>query len=171
MDTNILVTYASRYGATKEIAEKVGEVLRQAGLQADVLPVDGVRDLSSYKAVIMGSAVYIGKWQKEAAQFLQANEKTLAQRPVWLFSSGPTGEGDPVKLVEGWHLPAELQPVADRIHPRDVAVFHGYINPAKLDFVTKMVIKGMKKPFGDFRKWDMIVAWTTTVADALSQMR
>ena len=92
MDKNILVAYASKYGATKEIAEKIGEVLRQADLQADVLPVDGIHDISPYQAVILGSAVYVGKWQKEAVEFLQTYENILADRPVWLFSSGPTGE-------------------------------------------------------------------------------
>ena len=101
----ILVTYATKYGATKEIAEKIGEELRQAGLQTDVVPVDRVRDLTAYKAVILGSAVYIGKWRKEAVEFLKKNVQALAERPVWLFSSGPTGEGDPVELVKGWRFP------------------------------------------------------------------
>lgn len=168
MERNILVAYASKYGATREIAEKIGDVLRQAGLQADVLPVDSIRDLSAYKAVILGSAIYVGKWHKEAVAFLKTNEKTLSHRPVWLFSSGPTGEGDPVQLVEGVRLPAVLQPVVDRIHPRDIAVFHGYINPAKMNFIEKWAITSLvKKPTGDFRDWDMIVKWTGTVADAL----
>ncbi len=170
MDNKVLVTYASKYGATQEIAEKIGGRLSQAGLQIDVMPVDGVRDLNSYKAVILGSAVYIGKWHKAGASFLQANEKALAGRPVWLFSSGPTGEGDPVALVEGLRLPADLQPIAERIQPRDVAVFHGYINPEKLNFMEKMAIKNIvKKPFGDFRDWEMIAAWADGVADALKQ--
>jgi menaquinone-dependent protoporphyrinogen oxidase len=168
MDRKILITYASKYGATQEIAEKIGAVLRQAGLQADVFPVDGVRDLTPYQAVILGSAVYIGQWNKEAAVFLQANEKTLANRQVWLFSSGPTGVGDPVELLNGWRLPAALQPVADRIQPRDIAVFHGNINLGKLNFIQKWVIKNIvKKPFGDFRDWDTIVTWSGTVAAQL----
>lgn len=168
MDKNILVAYASELGATKEIAEKIGDVLRQQGLQADVAPVDGIRDLTSYQAVILGSAVYIGSWPKKAAAFLKANEKALAERPVWMFSSGPTGEGDPVALVEGKRVPAALQPVVDRIHPRDVAVFHGNIDPQKLNFLQKWAIKNVvKKPFGDFRDWEMIAAWTTSIAGAL----
>ena len=79
----------------------------------------------------MGSAVYIGKWRKEAVKFLQANEKMLAERQVWLFSSGPTGEGDPVELTKGWRFPKALQPIADRIRPRDIAVFHGDVNMKK----------------------------------------
>jgi menaquinone-dependent protoporphyrinogen oxidase len=143
-------------------------VIRQAGLKVDVLAVDGIRDLTSYEAVVLGSAVYVGKWQKEAAKFLQANETILADRPVWLFSSGPTGEGDPVELVEGVRLPAALQPVADRIHPRDIAVFHGYINPDKLNFIEKWAIKSLvKKPFGDFRDWEVVTRWATSIAETL----
>jgi menaquinone-dependent protoporphyrinogen oxidase len=168
MNMNILVTYASKYGATKEIAQKIGEVLRQAGLLVDVLPVDGMRDLSSYNAVILGSAVYVGRWQKESAEFLRSNEKTLASRPVWIFSSGPTGEGDPVELVEGQRLPAALQPIADRIQPRDIAVFHGYINPSKINFIEKWSIKSLvKKPFGDFRDWEAITSWATSIAETM----
>ena len=168
MDKYILVTYASKYGATKEIAEKIGEVLRRADLRVDVVPVDGIRDLSLYEVIILGSAVYVGKWQKEAVEFLKANEKILASRPVWLFSSGPTGEGDPVELVEGVRLPPALQPVVNRIRPRDIAVFHGYINPDKLNFIEKWSIKSLvKKPFGDFRDWDVITSWATLIAQTL----
>ena len=168
MDKNILVTYASKYGATKEIAGKIGEVLRQQGLQLDVLPVDGVQDLNGYGAIILGSAVYIGKWQREAVKFLQTHETSLFERPVWLFSSGPTGEGNPVELVEGVRLPAALQPVADRIQPRDIAVFHGHINLDKINFIEKWAIKSLvKKPFGDFRDWDLIISWATMIANEL----
>ncbi len=165
---NILVTYASKYGATQEIAERIGEVLRQAGLQVDILPVASIRNLVAYEAVILGSAVYIGKWHKEAETFLRTNEKILAERPAWLFSSGPTGEGNAVELVEGWRLPDALKPVADRIHPRDIAVFHGYINLDKVNFIEKWAVKSLvKKPFGDFRDWNSIVAWATGIADVL----
>lgn len=170
MEKNILVTYASKYGATKEIAQKIAEVLRQAGLQVDVDPVSQVRDIALYKAIILGSAVYVGKWHKEAVQFLQANTNTLANMPVWLFSSGPTGEGDPVELVEGLRLPAALQPAVDRIQPRDIAVFHGYIDPDKINFIEKWAIKSLvKKPFGDFRDWNAITAWTITIAKTLGE--
>ena len=170
MDKNILVTYASKYGATKEIAEKIGEVLRQAGLQVNVSSVDRVHHLVSYEAVVLGSAVYVGKWQKDAAQFLQANEKILAGRPVWIFSSGPTGAGDPVQLVEGLRVPVALQSIVDRIHPRDVAVFHGYINPGKINFIEKWAIKSLvKKPFGDFRDWQLVTSWATSIAETLKQ--
>ena len=169
MHGQVLVAYATKYGATAEIAEKMGQVLRQAGLRTDVLEVDDVDDLSSYQAVVLGSAVYIGRWRKEAVKFLKANETVLAEKLVWLFSSGPTGKGDPVELTQGWRFPKALQPIADRIRPRDIAVFHGAVDVGKLNFIEKWMIKNVKAPLGDFRDWDAITSWATAIADELKE--
>ena len=169
MDNRILVAYASKYGATAEIAEKIGQVLREAGLQVDVLPARDVSNLAPYKAVVLGSAVYIGSWRKEAAKLLKIQEEMLTQRPVWLFSSGPTGEGNPVELTQGWRLPGSLQPIADRIEPRDIAVFHGNIDERKLNFIEKWMLKNVKAASGDFRDWEAIAAWAAAIADALKE--
>lgn len=167
METKILVAYATQYGATAEIAEKIGQVLRAAGLQADVLPVDRVRDLAPYRAVVLGSGVYIGQWRKPAAQFLKAHAQALAERPVWFFSSGPTGAGDPSEEAQGWRFPKGLQPLADQIQPRDIALFHGALDASKLNFIEKWMLKNVKAPLGDFRDWDAITVWATAIAEAL----
>jgi menaquinone-dependent protoporphyrinogen oxidase len=169
MDKRVLVTFSTKYGATAEITEKIGEVLQQAGLEADVLPAERATDLSAYQAVILGSAVYIGRWRKEAVKFLQANEQTLAEKPVWLFSSGPTGEGDPVELLQGWRFPGKLQPIVDRIQPRDIAVFHGAVDVNKLNFIQKWMLKNVKAPVGDFRDWEAITSWARAIADELKE--
>ncbi len=167
MDAQILVAYATKYGATAEIAEKIGQVLRQAGLSTDVLPAQHVDSPSPYKAVILGSAVYMGQWRKEAVTFLNTNEKALAERPVWLFSSGPTGEGNPIQLLKGWRLPKAQQSVADRIHPRDIAVFGGALDPKKMNLFEKWIIKNVKASLGDFRDWNAIDAWAQSISGAL----
>ena len=167
MFAQVLVAYATKYGATTEIAEKIGQVLREAGLQADVLPAAKVDDLGPYQAVVLGSAVYAGQWRKEAVTFLEAHEAALAERPVWLFSSGPTGEGDPVELMNGWRFPEAQQPIADRIGPRDIAFFGGELDMERLNLAERLLVKGIKAPVGDFRDWDAIHAWTSDVAMAL----
>ena len=167
MDKKVLVAYATKYGATAEIAEKIGEVLRQAGLAPDVLPADRVRDLTPYGAVILGSAVYIFKWRKEAAQFLKKHEKALTERPVWLFSSGPLSEGDPVEQLEGWRFPKAQQEIADRIRPREIAVFHGVLAPTKLNPIEKWMMNNFGSPVGDFRDWEMVTSWGLSIANAL----
>ena len=167
MKKKVLVAYASKYGATSEIAFHIGKAIQQKGLAVEVHPAQQVMDLDSYAAIILGSAVYAGQWLNEAGNFLTAHEQILAQRPVWLFSSGPTGEGDPVELMKGWCFPDNLQPVADRIKPREIAFFSGVIDPKKLNLLEKMITKALKAPTGDFRDWDSIEAWAASIAESL----
>ncbi len=169
MEAKVLVAYASKYGATKRIAEKIGEILRQEGLQAEVLPVKSVKDLSAYKAVIIGSASYMFNWRKDASGFLKKFEKVLAERPVWIFSSGPLEKGDPVQLLKGQILPKALQPVVARIKPRDITVFHGAIFMKNLNFFEKWMMQRVKTGVGDFRDWEMITKWATDIAGALKK--
>lgn len=165
----VLVTYATKYGAAAEIADKIGQVLRQADLLTDVLPASRVSDLPTYQAVVLGSAVYVGLWRKEAARFLKANEKVLAGQLVWLFSSGPTGEGDPAELTQGWRFPKALQSIADRVQPCDITVFHGAAVLEKLNPLHKWMLNNVKAPIGDFRDWDAITSWATAIADVLKE--
>jgi menaquinone-dependent protoporphyrinogen oxidase len=167
MNNTVLIAYATKYGATAEIAQRIGQTLQQAGFDTTVAPVDQAGDPASYAAVVLGSAVYAGSWRKEAAAWLEAHEAALAGRPTWLFSSGPTGEGDAVELMKGWRFPEALQPMADRIQPRDIAFFHGDIDTKKLNLAEKVLVKGIKAPTGDFRNWDAIEAWAGGIAQAL----
>jgi menaquinone-dependent protoporphyrinogen oxidase len=171
MEKKVLVTYASKYGATAEIAEKVGDAIRQSGLAVDVVPAKDINDVTPYTAVVLGSAAYIGRWRKEAVKFLETQEKLLSERPVWLFCSGPTGEGDPVQMMQGWIYPKSLQPVIDRIKPRDITVFHGAINAKKLNFLERMAIKNVKAPLGDFRDWKAITSWASGIASTLKEQK
>lgn len=65
MDKKVLVAYATKYGSTEEIAEKIGQVLRQIDLPVEVLSTNRVSDLTSYDAIVLGSAVYGGNGSKE----------------------------------------------------------------------------------------------------------
>ncbi len=87
----ILIVYASKHGSTQGIAERIAEKLRQLGKEAEARPVDAVDDPGSYEAIVIGSAVYYGSWLKEATEWVRRNQAILAERPVWLFSSGPLG--------------------------------------------------------------------------------
>jgi menaquinone-dependent protoporphyrinogen oxidase len=169
METRVLVAYASKHGMTAEIAGKIGDTLRQSGLQVEVLPVKSVKDLALYKAVVLGSAVYIAMWRKEIVKFLKDNESQLSERPVWVFSSGPMGEGDPAKLLHGWRFPEAQRSLIERIKPRDIAVFHGAIDIKKMNLLEKWVLKNVKAPTGDFRDWEAIRKWAADIADALKK--
>jgi menaquinone-dependent protoporphyrinogen oxidase len=164
----VLVTYATQHHSTEEIAQVIGEELKKAaGVEVEIQSVTAAKHVDSYDAVVLGSAVYMGQWRPEAAQFLQNHEQTLAGRPVWLFSSGPTGRGDPKALLDGWTFPEALQPIAKRIAPRDIMVFHGKLIPDKLTFFQRFITRMVKASVGDFRDWNMIRTWAGGIAQAL----
>ena len=160
----ILVASASKHGSTEEIGAFIAKRLRERGLDADAIPLEEVDGLLGYDAVVLGSAVYIGSWMKEAQAFVKTKREHLGSMPVWLFSSGPT---DP----EGEHGPsdearAELE---DLVHPREHAVFFGAIDLDRLGFIEKRMVKAVKAPVGDFRDWELIGAFADRIADGLSR--
>jgi menaquinone-dependent protoporphyrinogen oxidase len=159
----LLVTYASKYGSTAEIAEVIGKELRKRRYEVDIASVEEVDSLTGYDGFVIGSALYAGGWMKPAADFLRANQNVLATRPVWFFSSGPTGQGDPNELMGGWTFPEDLASIREVINPRDVILFHGNINPDKLNFAENMIIKSVKATVGDYRDWLIIRTWAGTI--------
>jgi menaquinone-dependent protoporphyrinogen oxidase len=166
--TRILVAYASKHHSTAEIADAIGEVLRhKTGAQVDVRSVETVNDAAPYDVVVVGSAVYMGQWQHTATDFLKRYERELSERPVWLFSSGPTGQGDPATLLRGWEFPEALQATALRIKPRGIGLFHGKLDPDELNFIEQAAIKLVHAEMGDFRDWAMIRLWAEQIVEAL----
>ena len=126
----VLVVFASKHGSTKGIADFIGEKLRQSGADVDVLEVNQVRDLRSYDAFVIGSALYFGHWMKDAKRFVSRNRAILSSRPVWLFSSGPIGKER--KDAKGRDLldtsvsgPFELEDLKQGLQVKDHRVFFG----------------------------------------------
>lgn len=160
---NLLVTYASKYGSTAEIADVIGAELGKRGYQVEVKPVEEVDSLAGYDGFVVGSALYAGGWMKPAAGFLRANQDALATHPVWLFSSGPTGEGDPNQLMDGWTFPEDLKTVQEKIQPKDVILFHGKIDPDRLSATERSIIQSVNATVGDYRDWLVVRGWARRI--------
>lgn len=160
----ILVAYASKHGATKGIAERIAQTLRDRGSETDVVPIDGVEHLGTYDAAVLGSAVYYGSWMKEAVEFVRRNRVVLSERPVWLFSSGPLG----TEVHDTEEQPEELSELQAAIGARGHRLFFGALDPHTLSFPERMVVKAVRAPQGDFRDWDAIAAWATEIAGTLA---
>jgi menaquinone-dependent protoporphyrinogen oxidase len=169
MGKRILVAYVSKHGSTKEIAEKVADVVRRSGPSVDVAVLNGSVDRAAgYDAVILGSAVYFGFWRRKTTAFLDAWRKLTSAPPLWLFFSGPTGDGDPEKqTMNGQGIPDRQRPVIERIKPRDIAFFHGKVDAARLNALEKWALGKVKAPIGDFRDWGAISSWATTIVEAI----
>ena len=158
----VLVTATSKHGATAEIARAVGEALREAHLEADVLAPEEVDGLEGYDAVVLGSAVYMGRWLDPAKRFVDRNRRVLATRPVWLFSSGPLG--DPPKPTDE---AVDVAGLREATGARDHRIFSGRLARSDLSLAEKAIVMAFRAPEGDFRSWDEIRAWATAIAHTL----
>ncbi|GAA2348480.1 flavodoxin domain-containing protein [Streptomyces kunmingensis] len=156
----VLIVYASRNGSTAEIAGHISGVLSEAGCVATVCPAaEAGRDLDTYDAVVLGGALYTGRWHRAARRFARRFRRELETRPVWLFSSGPldasASERD-IPPVPG------VRRLADRIEARGHATFGGRLNEDARGRVAKMIVKSGRG--GDFRDLTQIISWAEGVA-------
>lgn len=87
---SILLAYATRFGSTQEAAEIIADTLRQAGLRVDLQPMREVKSLEHYDAIVLGAAIYNAKLHSDAHEFISQHKESLIQRPVAIFSLGPT---------------------------------------------------------------------------------
>jgi menaquinone-dependent protoporphyrinogen oxidase len=171
-----LVAYASRYGATAEIATRIADRMCRAGLDVDCVTVTDRPLVNSYDAFVVGSAVYLGQWEKEAAAFVDSHRAVLAAHPTWLFSSGPLGDAPQTESGEdklkGAVTAEKLAALIDAVHPRGHQVFYGALRPERLGIgprLMRMTPAGRKLlEEGDFRDWAAIERWADEIAAALS---
>jgi menaquinone-dependent protoporphyrinogen oxidase len=170
----VLVAYASKYGATEGIAERIGSVLEKRGLDVEVTRCADRREVSGFDAYVVGSATYEFNWRKDARKFVERNTPELATHPLWLFSSGPVGaekvdkNGDDV-LVGA--QPKQFSEYGGALHPRGMQVFRGAFDHDKVRGADRIIawMPAISEvlPQGDYREWDVIDAWADSIADGL----
>ena len=158
----VLVTAASRHGSTEDVAAAIARVLRLRGLDAEDVPPVDVQDLTAYDAVVVGSAVYEGRWLPAATEFVDRFDVRLLGRPVWLFSSGPIGA--PPTLVEDPDVETLMATTGAREH----RVFAGRIDQQDLTTSELAALRAVHAPEGDYRDWAAITEWATEIADSLT---
>jgi menaquinone-dependent protoporphyrinogen oxidase len=165
----VLVTAASKHGATREIAERIAGALDRDGVPAEFVDIDEIGDVSSYEAYVVGSGLYLGNWLKGARRFIEANAEVLAGRPTWLFASGSV-VGDPPVAED----PDALRPgLADRLvettHAREHKLFAGKLDTSKLGPLERVAVRGAHAREGDHRDWDEIERWAGHIARQLAR--
>jgi menaquinone-dependent protoporphyrinogen oxidase len=121
--SRVLVAYASKHGATEEIAESIAQELRGRGHEADC----------------------------------------LAERPLWLITSGPCGQADP-----SWAAPPGIEKRATRLGARGHVVFGGRMPGEPSNFIERAMVKRCPPEHRDLRDWDVIRGWARAIADELA---
>jgi menaquinone-dependent protoporphyrinogen oxidase len=167
----VLVSTASRYGATAEIGEAIARGLSAHKLDVSVESPARVTSLDDYDAFVLGSAVYMGRWLDDAKALVQRVHDERGSRPVWLFSSGPVGDPSR-KLVQQMGVDrTELATLIETTGAREHKLFPGTLERRRLNRRQRAALLVMRGMEGDFRDWQDIARWSEHLAGELQAAR
>jgi menaquinone-dependent protoporphyrinogen oxidase len=159
----VLVVYASRMGSTQEIAVAVGEQLTHRGFEVTVAAAADAAEARIFDAVVLGSAIYMGHWDRDAVEYLKKHGPDLTGRPTWLFQSGPAGPPDQGQPTP---TPHAVRRLCHKIGLAAPATFGGNLDHSRAETRPERWVSDGKLA-GDFRDWEQIRAWANHVADDL----
>jgi len=163
----VLVTAASKHGATREIAGQIARVLAENGVSTELRDIDEITDVSSYQAFVVGSGVYLGNWLENARRFLDSHGAELAERPTWLFASGPIVGESPVGDDPNALRPGLAERLVETTRAREHKLFAGKLDTSELGLVEKAAVRAAHADEGDYRDWDEIDRWAGEIATQL----
>ncbi|HEU4546942.1 MAG TPA: flavodoxin domain-containing protein [Microlunatus sp.] len=154
--STVLVTYASRTGSTREIAEAVADELRQTDHTVALVECSAAPDIGGFDAAVIGSALHGRRWMPDAVDYLRRQARHLIDRPTFLFQSGPCSDGTT-------HVPVTRSPKAVRRITRrygltDPVTFTGRIDHTHAPGRFTRWSAAPVAP-GDYRDWTAIRAW------------
>ncbi len=167
----VLVAAASRYGATDEIAERIGADLASLGVDVEVKKLEDVRELDRYEAFVLGSGIYLGTWPKRARRFVDEHAAEFSAHPTWLFGSGSIVGHPPVADDPNAVRTTLVETLVKSTHAREHKLFAGKLDKRKLGLAAKLSVSLARATEGDHRDWQAVDAWAAAIARELQQTK
>lgn len=158
----VLVVYGSKRGGTAGLAQMIGNAFANRNWSVEVRDAALELPLGDPDIVVIGGALYANRWHRDARRFVRRHRDTLAQMPVWLFSSGP---------LDGSARPGDIAPVpqvltiAQRIEANGHMTFGGRLAAKPKGFVARAMAK---KYAGDWRDQGQVDEWVLTICRTLA---
>lgn len=162
--SKVLVAYASKCGATAQVADRIASYLCSAGYQADLLPAGKVKDVSDYQAIVLGTAIYMGRVLAEAQRFTDRYLAAQSHVPLALFNVSLTMKEDTPENVQT--AMDYMDPLVSRVRPDLMGFFAGRIDMDTLPPIYRLFAQSDSEGIlaeGDFRDWPQIDAWAETL--------
>ena len=171
MSKSVLITYATRYGSTKEVAEKIAQIFINNGFNVDTLPCKKVETIEKYQFIVIGTPYYIGNMLKDAKNFLLKNQDILSRKPIAFFALGPIGNTEKELNDTQNQLDKDLKQFS-WFKPFSTVMFGGKYNPEKLHFLDKFLTLPPASPLhnlaaNDARNWEDIKDWAEKLTATL----
>ena len=176
-DMNVLMTYSSGYGSTKEVAERISERLEEkSGFKLTLLSIDDVEDISEYDAVIVGSSVRADRPLANVRDFFAKHINVLEKKHLAIFSvclAANCQEGH--EKVKREYI-SQITDKYPKLEPLDTEAFGGKINFDQLNPVMQQLMKRVLQKTGiktlgtvDTRDWDFIDSWAESLREQLAK--
>jgi menaquinone-dependent protoporphyrinogen oxidase len=160
-EMRVLVAWGSNRGGTEGIGRMIGQALQERGFEVVALPAERVGELGGFEAVIVGGALYAGRWPAAARRFVNRRVAELRKVPVWFFSSGPLDDS-----ADRTEIPATTQVavLAERVGALGHVTFGGRLSPDAKGFPASAMAK---EKSGDWRSPERIRAWAAELTRML----
>ncbi len=193
--SHILVTYATSSGTTVDVARTVANEIGKSGAQVEVQPIEAVRSLDGYDAVVLGAPMIMG-YHRRALAFLRQNRAALQSKPLAVFvmamsltaSQEASLGGVPLTVDENLAEPLKkdghpswkerytsvandgspILKAAAPARPVSLAFFGGRLDFYRLSWWARLFVMIIiqARP-GDRRNWTAIRAWASELPGKL----
>ncbi|MDX2007031.1 MAG: flavodoxin domain-containing protein [Meiothermus sp.] len=153
----ILIAYATRGGTTQKVAEAISQAVRKQGGLVEVRPIEQVKSLSAYRAVILGSGTREQRWLPEAEHFVQHHREALGKLPTLYFMVYTALLGEFPDRVE--EVLIQLREVRRSVEPLEVAI----VSRDAQAMPPHLLVNAKELPKGEWSGWVPIETWAAQV--------
>jgi menaquinone-dependent protoporphyrinogen oxidase len=147
--TKILVTSHSGEGQTTKIAQRIGAVLRDLGVETEVRDAADAPSPEGFDGVVVGDSIHLGRHSRALTRWLTKHRAVLAGLPVALFqvSMASAGSDEAHTAEADKHVQQLLQRTG--VHPDRIATFAGALRYSQYGWVTRRVMRSIARREGN----------------------
>ena len=148
----VLVAAASKYGATDEIAERIGADLAGLGVDVEVKKLEDVERARPVRSVrCSGAASTWGRGRNGHAASSTRTRPSFLPHPTWLFGSGSIVGHPPVADDPNAVRATLVETLLKSTHARERKLFAGKLDKGKLGLAAKLSVSLARATEGDHR--------------------
>ncbi|MGB5441512.1 MAG: menaquinone-dependent protoporphyrinogen IX dehydrogenase [Gammaproteobacteria bacterium] len=138
----ILIIYSTTDGHTREICQRLKQVIEQQAHRVTLISIDDEPglDIRQFDKIVIGASIRYGKHSKKVYKFINSNEQILDKMPNAFFSVNVVAR-KPDKNEPGTnpYLKKFLNQISWR--PKKLAVFAGKIDYPSYHFWDRQMIR------------------------------